>query len=357
MPSTISLRNVVDFTRTRTRMIQLVNVGGIPNQPALDLANDVLQTLLSSPNNWTFNKGAIPPFTTIPNQQDYWISGATANVFAPHRHHIHPPPFSRTQPQPFHKAAVSLNSQLDDPPGLVPLIPNIVRANYNIFAPDGIQGKGTSQMPPRFRPGDIAEISGAANERYNGRHEITSVTLNSFTFELDIDGLAPDGGQGLNGFNWMEHATLEDFLSTAFVKPVRDIEVTTSMPAESIIQPPFKVCMQIEDIQQCGAQAISKLLIRFWPVPSSQIWRALLYYQFRAPIKTDLDQNWAPWPDELAYVLRSGFYAKALDHGEDPRANVADAKWQQDIGRALGIKQQTWRHEAFFPDLPVLRGG
>ena len=81
MPSTISLRSVVDFTRTRTRMIQMVNVGGIPNQPALDLCNDTLQTLLSAPNNWLFNKALLPTFTTIPNQQDYWISGCTANVF------------------------------------------------------------------------------------------------------------------------------------------------------------------------------------------------------------------------------------------------------------------------------------
>ena len=100
MPSTVSLRNVVDFTRTRTRMIQLVNVGGIANQPALDLCNDVLQTLLSSPNNWKFNKAQLPEFTTIANQQDYWISGCTATVY------------TTTNPSDlpiFPKAIVSLN--------------------------------------------------------------------------------------------------------------------------------------------------------------------------------------------------------------------------------------------------------
>jgi hypothetical protein len=339
MPSTISLRSIVDFNRTRVRMVQLVNVGGIPQQPALDLCNDVLQTLLSSPNNWKFNKGIVPSFTTIPNQQDYWISGCTASVAR--------------------KGHVYLNSLLDDPPGLIPMSNGNVLAVYNIFAPNGIQGLGTSQLPPLFTAGDIVTIEGAGNDIFNGNHMIldtptnTTFIYNPMTSEI----LQPDGGPGINGINWIEHATLEDFLSTAFVKPVRDIEVTTSMPKESIVQPPFKVCLQFEDIQQCGNHGISKLLIRLWPVPSSQIWRVLLYYQFRAPMKMDLENNWAPWPDELAYVLRSGLYAKALDHAEDPRANIADAKWQQDIARALGIKQQEWRHEAFFPDLPVMRGG
>lgn len=337
MPSTISLRNVVDFNRTRVRMIQLVNVGGIPNQPGLDLCNDVLQTLLSAPNNWKFNKAEIPRFTTIPNQQDYWISGATAAVER--------------------KATVSLNSMLSIPAGLTE-IGNDVVADYSRFAPDGIQGKGTSQMPPLFAVGDEVEIKGAGDSRYNGTFTIVDVpSLNTFVYSVPDSGLLPDGGQGINLLNWVEHATLEDFLSTAFVKPKRDIEVVSSLNLESIVQPPFKVCMQFENVLICGNLSISELLMRFWPVPSSQIWRAFIFYQMKAPMKTGLDDNWAPWPDELAYVLRSGVYAKALDHGEDPRAPLADQKWQADIARGLGIKQQEWRHEAFFPDLPVLRGG
>lgn len=337
MPSTISLRNVIDFNRTRVRMVQLVNVGGIPNQPGLDICNDVLQTLLSSPNNWKFNKAEIPPFTSIPNQQDYWVSGCTAAVDR--------------------KAIVSLNSMLSNTPGLVEL-GSSVTATFDRFAPNGIQGKGTSQMPPQFAIGDQVTIEGAGNGAYNGTFTITSVpSQNSFVYTAPVTGLAPDGGQGINLLNWVEHATLEDWLSTAWVKPQRDIEVVSSLNVESIVQPPFKVAMQFENVLICSPLSISELLMRFWPVPSSQIWRAQIFYQMKAPMKTALEDNWAPWPDELGYVLRSGVYAKALDHGEDPRAALADQKWQADIARALGIKQQELRHEAFFPDLPVMRGG
>lgn len=337
MPSTISLRSVVDFTRTRTRMIQLVNVGGIPNQPGLDICNDVLQTLLSSPNNWKFNKAQLPEFTTIPNQQDYWISGCTATVNR--------------------KATVSLNSMLSDTPGLVEFGSNVT-ATFDRFAPNGIQGLSTSQIPPLFAPGDLVTIEGAGNGAYNGTFSINQVlSPTSFVYQTNVTGLAPDGGQGINSFGWMEHATLEDYFSTAFVKPKRDIIVVASLYNESMIQPPFKVCMQFENVLTCSPLGISELMIRFYPVPSSQIWRTLLFYQKKAEVKSALEDNWSPWPDDLGYVIRSGVFAKALDHGEDPRATVADQKWQQDIARALGIRQQEERHEAYFPDLPIMRGG
>lgn len=346
MSSTLSLRSVIDFNRTRTRMIQLVNVGGVPNQPALDICNDTLQTLLSAPNNWTFNKSEVPPFTTIPNQQDYWLSGTSAIVDTA---------ISGTR---ITKAWVQLNTEFTDPPGLRPLDATHVLATYSRFAPFGIRGKGTSTTPLPFAPGDSVTISGARQAPYNGTFEIDAVpSINSFIYELPTAGLSNDGGQGINNIGWLERATLEDFFSTAFVKPVREILVVASLSQESIVQPPFKVTVQFENIQQCGPQVMHEVLIRLWPVPSSQIWRVLIFFQLRPPIKTHLDDNWAPWPDELAYVLRSGVYAKALDHAEDPRAPQADAKWQQDIARALGIRQQQERHEAFFPDLPVLRGG
>ena len=343
MPSTLSLRDVIDFTRTRVRLVQLSGVGGVPNQPALDICNDVLQTLLSSPSNWKFNKGEVPPFTTVANQQDYWVSGCSARVG---------PPGSSVL-----KASVSLNAMLADPPGLVPVAGGVL-ANYDHFAPDGVRGKGTSHQPPVFAVNDTVTIMGAGNGAYNGDFTIVDVpSLTSFVYNLDPTGLEPDGGQGINSWGWMEHATLEDYFSTAWVKPVRDIEVVYGLNQESIVQPPYKVAMQFEKVLQCGDHAMSELLIRFFPCPSSQIWRALLFYQKKAPPKTSLDDNWAPWPDDLAYVIRSGVYAKALDHAEDPRAVGADQKWQADIARALGIKQQELRHEAYFPDLPILRGG
>lgn len=336
MASTITLQSVIDFCRTRTRMVQMVNVGGIPNQPGLDICNDVLQTLLSSPNNWKFNKSAIPAFTTIPNQQDYIVSGCTLSVPG--------------------KATVHLNSVLSSTPGLTES-GTTVTATFSDFAPNGIQGAAPSGTPPNFTVGDQATIAGAAVSGYNGTFTLTGATTTSVTYTAAPGLTSPDGGQGIPGTSWFEHVTLQDWLSTATVKPVHDIEIVSSLPQESIIQPPFKACMQVETVTVVNNVSVATLLMRFWPVPSSQIWNAFFFYQNKAPLKTALSQTWTPWPDDLGYVLRSGVYAKALDHAEDPRAPLADAKWQQDILKALDIRQQELRHEAYFPDLPILRGG
>lgn len=340
MPSTITLQSVIDFNRTRTRMVQLVNVGGIPNQPALDICNDVLQTLLSSPNNWKFNKSSLPSFTTVQNQQDYVVSGCQMSVTS-----------SGGSP----RCIVHLNSVLSSTPGLTES-GTTVTATFSDFAPNGILGLGSSSTS-NIQVGDKATITGASQSGYNVTSAtITGVTTTSVTFTA-AGGLTNDGGQGINNLSWFEHATLQDYFSGAVVKPVHDIEIVSSLPQESIIQPPFKVCMQVENIQSSGNTTLSTLTMRFWPVPSSQIWNAFLFYQNRAPIKTQLQNTWTPWPDDLGYVLRSGVYAKALDHAEDPRAPLADAKWQQDILKALDIRQQEQRHESFFPDLPLMRGG
>lgn len=335
MASTESLRRTIDFTRTRTRMIPLLNVGGIPNQPGLDLCNDVLQTLLSTPNNWKFNQAQLPAFTTIGFQQDYWLSGCTAIVAG--------------------KTCLHLNSALGDPPGLQQNRHEVC-ASFNRFAPHGIQGRAPSPAHV-FLAGDEVEIRGAGADPYNGRHRITHAWRTGFSFELCETGLAPDGGQGLNEIGWLEHANLEEWISNAYIRPSHDIETAFSLPLISEIATPVKVARQMDNVQQCGSKLITEIMIRCWPVPGNQTWRVYIFYQRKAPLKYDLDDNWSPWPDHLGYVLRSGLYAKALDHAEDPRAPMFDAKFQADIAKALNITQQEPRAEAFYPDRPIMLGG
>lgn len=361
MPSTLTLQSRIDFARTRTRMMQLVGVGGIPNEPALSICNNVLQTLFSSPNNWKFNKAALPQFTTIQNQQDYILSGCTMQIIAP---------------SGAGRANVSLNSILSSNGAGLQETGTTVTALFSDFAPSGIGGVGGVNP---IQVGDTAIITGAGQTQLNNTFTLTAVPNATSVQFTAIGGLNTDGGFGLPFLSWLEKATLQDFMSGATVKPVHEIEVVSSLPMESIIQPPFKLCMLAETITT-GTVAgvgfgqggygfggfggttsslgiVSTLTMRTWPVPSSQIWNVFAFYQNKATYMTSLSQTWNPWPDDLAYVLDSGVYAKVLDHAEDPRAERALAYWQQDILKALDIRQQEARHESFFPDLPVLRGG
>jgi hypothetical protein len=330
----------VDVVKTSKGMKPLTGVGGVANQPGLELCNNVLQKCLSAPYNWRFNKFAMLPFTTIPYQQDYLISNC--NAFCKGRY------------------IVQLNA-VNSPngPGLTQS-GTTVTALFNDFAPNGM-ANGTGP-----NTGDTVIIKGANQAGYNITAVILSTPTNtSFTYTA-TGGLAPDGGQGFGnpGINWMEHVSMTDFQSSGLVTPTHDGEIAASLFMESIIQPPIKWAFQVENIFTGGSvgagQSSTNIpipLIRAWPVPSSQIWGIYLFYQGKAPLKTDLSQTWAPWPDDLSYVLVSNLKAAALDWWEDPRSVNSLLLGQQDILKALGSKDQELRGESMFPDLPIQRGG
>jgi hypothetical protein len=75
MASTITVQQVVDWARTQTKLIPIVGVGGFSNEPALTIANMVVQEILAYPYNWKFNRASLASFDTVENQQEYTATG------------------------------------------------------------------------------------------------------------------------------------------------------------------------------------------------------------------------------------------------------------------------------------------
>jgi hypothetical protein len=332
VPSTLTAQYILDIVGTAKGMKPLTGVGGIVDQPGLSITNQTLQQLLSAPYAWRFNKSAIPPFTTIANQQDYIVSGCSAAVTG--------------------RYIVSLNAQTSPNGAGLTEAATTVTANFKDFAPTGlgVAGKGPAV-------GDVVTIAGANQAGYNITTAITAVP-NATSFQYTAaGGLTPDGGQGISNINWMEHVTLSDFQSSATVVPVHDAEIAASLPMESIIQPPMKWAYQVDNSFTSGNTTIICPTFRAWPVPSSQIWGVYLFFQAKAPRIVALGGTWTPWPDDLEYVLVAGVKAYGMDWWEDPRAANSLIIFNQMILKALGSKDQELRHEAMFPDLPIMRGG
>jgi len=342
VPSTISLQTTLSIVQTAKGMKPLVGVGGVANQPGLEICNNTLQRLFTAPYDWKFNRRAILPFTTVAYQQDYIISNC--NVFCKGRYAIH------------------LNA-VNSPSGAgLTESGTTVTANYSDFAPNGLASGGGPSV------GDTIAVNGANQAGYNiSTGTITAVlSPTSFQYIAAVSGLVADGGQGLTnpGINWIAHVSLVDFQSSSPVQPTHDAEVASGLYMESIIQPPFKFANQIETIYSGGSitagQSSANIVVptmRAWPVPSSQVWGVYLFYQGKAPLKTNLAQFWDPWPDDLSFVLTSNVKAVALDWLEDPRAVNSLLLADRDILKALGSKDQEPRHESMYPDLPILRGG
>jgi len=78
--STISLQSVVDDALSMGDIAPALSTGGFSDQPALSIANDVLNAMLlggpgGEPFNWKWNRFFVQPFATISLQQDYFVPG------------------------------------------------------------------------------------------------------------------------------------------------------------------------------------------------------------------------------------------------------------------------------------------
>jgi hypothetical protein len=76
--STIRLQEVVDDAGTLGDVAPALSTGGVSMQPALSIANDVMQALINGgnigqPYNWKWNRYNLPVFYTNSLQQDYFI--------------------------------------------------------------------------------------------------------------------------------------------------------------------------------------------------------------------------------------------------------------------------------------------
>lgn len=77
MANTITVQNVVNWAQLFVRLLPVSGVGGVANEPALSIANQVQQTLLAPPFGWRWNR-ANTTFSTVAGTQD--ASQAVANL-------------------------------------------------------------------------------------------------------------------------------------------------------------------------------------------------------------------------------------------------------------------------------------
>lgn len=341
MASNISLQSVIDYVTTKVRGAGLADVLGVQNEPALTICNNVYQRTLQRPLTWRFNKAnaagtglGVIYFTTYQFQQDYPLTNAsagTANAVV----HI-PTVFNQGLVATGASATVKTNWPHGFTAGQQVTNINIGQWVAGVFTPD--------------TTGNINGIFTIA----------TTPTPTSFTFATAAT-VGTYGAPGINDIGWIERCVLEDFLSTASVKPRHSIEVTMNLELESIIQPPFKISYQYTTADTgLATNALVPSVtatFRLWPVPSQQVWGVMTDYQLKPVTFTDLTDTWGVWPDELLFVIRQGVVAEALDFVEDPRAATENQQFLADLDQVREIRDQERPSQTMFPDRPILFGG
>lgn len=121
--STITVKNLIDYASTHTKLAPIIGVGGVQLEPGMSIANNVLQKLLGKPFNWKFNRTALgTAITLVDNTQTY--SQSLTNVGWLERSYIEFDSSTAT-PKPKHRIECVQNIETSDQISQHPLITKV----------------------------------------------------------------------------------------------------------------------------------------------------------------------------------------------------------------------------------------
>ena len=74
--STITVQDMIDWARVHNKLQPFVGLGGLANQPALRIANEVKLAIINQQTyNWEWNRARHTPFLTVDGYDEYPILG------------------------------------------------------------------------------------------------------------------------------------------------------------------------------------------------------------------------------------------------------------------------------------------
>lgn len=344
--STITVQNVLDYCRAHIALKQLLGIGGVSNEPGMSIANDVLQFLLAKPFAWKFNRKIAPFFVTQPFIQDYYFAGACAFILNP---------------------VVASGGVSSIGGGGV---------GIDLAAKPAITQSGTTVtvnclQRHNFTVGQTAYLNNVVDQSGNlvaalnatltiDTNALTATWSNGFvitavtgtSFQFTAPGGQPNcGAQGITDFGWLESAALTDYNNTAVPQPTGPIEAVERITPTNMTGEPKRVAV----LQDLGTGV---LVFRVDPCAPSYSMAVTCAYQGRAPRLRTPSDLWAPWPDNLSFVLRAGAKAYAYDLADKPMAEKV-RKMQEFYAAAQSAKEFSDAEDdnlGFAPSVGIMRG-
>ncbi len=313
--STIIINDVALVASQHVKLTILFGVGGIQDQPALTIANNVLQQILSPKYNWKFNRNEMTMLVTQQFKQDYLFAGATAFVLQN-----------------------GANATGANWGGV-----GIDLASNNAITESGTTVTVNTLEVHPFLVGQTVYITGTgsaydssytlSNGVFSGGWTITAVpTTKSFQFTHTSSGLGTSGAPGITNYGWLESGSLLDVQNTSTPQSIDDDVMTVrTLEPESRIGTPNRFAV----IQDLGTGVLK---IRCSPCPGTYEVGINLVYQAKAPKLTALTNTWAPIPDDMSSVYFQGFLADAYRFVDKATYLQEFQRFEQDIVRALGNK-------------------
>lgn len=334
--SSITLQSLVDDAMSTAELAPGLATGGYSDQPALQVANTVMATmLLGGPNgqpfNWKWNRLLVTPFATISWQQDYFVPGVVTLGWLESCWGIQ---FTNTsQPKPKFPMEVRKDLQVTynqtGYPGKICWLPNKLLqvgtwGATELSTPTGQNNPG---------PGVV----------YTNPLTATNQPSNPITQIKDP-----------NGNFWV----VTTYGTCGAVQPT-----WTNPPAYPTLSNPTATASTVTD----GTVVWTAINpngqgFRLNPIPPQQglVWQINPVAQSRINLFTSLSQTLDPVPDDLYMYFRDGFFTQLYRRSPDPkvRAKFADEYklWLKSLDDAVKLFDREMDDYSFYPGSSIMSG-
>jgi len=330
MPNSIlTIQSTLDFCRSYPVLSSVLGnpvagYGTGQSSTAVTIANEVMSEILAEPFNWKWNRVIAPAFLTNSLQQDYptnisnlaWIEDAYR---------------------------IDINNTCNPKPILnIEVVRELLPTSY--------------QMTPQqisWVPNSEAQLgTWTANQTYASGIGLNAMPAQPFTAILDSNGniqvittygttgsTEPGAAVGF-GMGFGENFGGSTTPCPSWLTPSESAG-WTKWPNRTTVD--NTVIWTMVD-QQAIAFRLSPL-----PPTTGTLWQVFAIYQKKPQLITSLASTWAPIPDELAYVYRQGFLAKALKCADDPRYEREYMLFQALIQKALGSSDREAESFGMYP--------
>ncbi len=338
MASTVRLQAVVDFARSYADLTPVLGTTGWASQPALEIANTVLQRFLAEGMNWKFNRAYVPSILTVALQQDYltqvtdlgWLEQAwriDINNSTNNGNLAPKPVFTMESVRDLGQISAQASPfQLSFIPNQLAFLGQWPGANVAIST-----GYGVAQVP--IQP--IQQFKDKNGNLLYIDSTVLGLNINSPGFSGNPIVLPTPNPYGITG-------------TTAPAAPPNSVAgtlVTDGTVTWTVANP-------------------NGYAIRISPLPafSGLAWLLVPVYQKKPPPPFVYNTNLTnatifPIPDELSFLFKQGFLAMCFEHAGSKNAPMSYAKWEENLITTLRSGDRERDESVFYPTESIMSGG
>lgn len=273
MAATITIANSIAWAQTYGSYRSLTV--GTANEPALTAANVVLQTILSAPFCWNWNRSSVSFLTTI-GVQDYATASATFGT--------------------------------------------IEKASYvpaaSITATSLTSNVATYTAANAFVAGNKVTVTGCTNSAvFNVIYQtIATASATQFTVAItngNIGSAAEAAGIAVSG-DKVELSSISNVLG-----------------ADAALGQPNTLAPQIDD-------NAGNITFRIMPIPDATYQITVIFQKKIAALIAATATTWTPIPDHFSHIYQLGFLSLMMAYWNDPRYQIFNAKF---VSALLGVAE------------------